>query len=63
MTRTCDVCGKECNEKLMEHYFTGTKTEWWCWDCWKKGAYEAGKSEAHRRQKRYMIAKEKGLIK
>jgi len=47
----------------MERYFTGTKTEWWCWDCWKKGAYEVGKSEAHRRQKRYMIAKEKGLIK
>lgn len=63
MIRQCDICGKECSEKLMERYFTGTKTEWWCWDCYKKGQYEMGKSEITRYAKRYKIAQEKGKIK
>lgn len=59
MQRQCDICGKECNEKLMEHYFTGRKTEWWCWDCWKKAQYQATKSDMHRHQILYKIDQSK----
>lgn len=50
MKRKCDICGTEQNEWIMEPIFTGRKTEWWCWDCWKKSQYEAVKSEIHRRK-------------
>ena len=50
MTQKCSVCGREDNEQLMESFFTGRKTEWYCWDCWKKSQYEAVKSEIHRRK-------------
>ena len=63
MTQRCSVCGRECNEKLMEHYFTGIKTEWWCWDCFKKSQYEANKSDLSRQKKLYQIAKSKQRIK
>lgn len=63
MTQRCSVCGRECNEKLMEHYFTGIKTEWWCWDCWKKSQYEAVKSEIHRSKRLGKINEERKRYK
>ena len=63
MTQRCRVCGRECNEKLMEHYFTGIKTEWWCWDCWKRSQYEVTKSEIHRRTKLARINEERKRYK
>lgn len=59
MTQRCSVCGRECNEKLMEHYFTGIKTEWWCWDCYKQSQYEVAKSEISRRTKLAKMNKSK----
>lgn len=45
------MCGGLFNEFDMMSYFTGVKTEWWCWDCWKKSQYEAAKSEIGRRNR------------
>lgn len=59
MKQKCSVCGREFNEQLMESFFTGRKTEWYCWDCWKKSQYEAVKSEIHRRTKLARINEEK----
>ena len=47
----------------MEHYFTGIKTEWWCWDCWKKSQYEAAKSEIHRSKRLGKINEERKRYK
>ena len=51
MKRICDICGAEANEHFMESMFTGRKTEWWCWDCYKQSQYEVAKSEISRRTK------------
>ena len=59
MTQKCSVCGRECNEQLMESFFTGRKTEWYCWDCYKQSQYEVAKSEIHRRTKLAKINEEK----
>lgn len=59
MKRKCELCGRECNEKLMEHYFTGIKTEWWCWDCYKNSQREANLSDRHRQHKLYKINQSK----
>ena len=59
MKQKCSVCGREFNEQLMESFFTGRKTEWYCWDCWKKSQYEANKSDLSRQKKLYQIHKSK----
>ena len=63
MTRTCDICGKECNEKLMEHYFTGRKTEWWCWDCYQNADREATQSDLIRGYRLHKISESKKRYK
>ncbi len=55
MIRTCDICGKEESEELMEPISSGRKTEWWCWECYKTFQYEANKSDQHRQQRLYKI--------
>ena len=55
MVRTCDICGKEENEQLMQSINTGRKTEWWCWECYKNAQYHANKSDHHRQQRLYKI--------
>lgn len=55
MNRTCDICGRECNERLMEPISYGRKTEWWCWECYKVSQQEANTSDRYRQQKLYKI--------
>lgn len=55
MKRKCDICGVEADEHFMESMFTGRKTEWWCWDCWKNAQYEAVKSEMQRQKKLHQL--------
>ena len=55
MKRQCDICGCEADEHFMEHIFTGHKTEWWCWECWKNAQYEANKSDLTRQKKLYKL--------
>ena len=55
MLRRCDICGEEFEEQLMEHYSTGRKTHWLCWDCYKKSQREANLSDRHRQHKLYKI--------
>ena len=59
MKRKCDSCGRECNEKLMEHYFTGIKTEWLCWECYQQSQREATQSDKFRQRKLYKISESK----
>ena len=49
MKRTCDICGRECNERLMESISYGRRTEWWCWECYKVSQQEAATSDIYRR--------------
>lgn len=41
MIRECDICGKQEWEKYMEHYSTGRKTVWLCWECYLNAQREA----------------------
>ena len=63
MIRKCDICGKEENERMMQSISYGRKTEWWCWECWKKSQYEVTKSEIHRRTKLARINEERKRYK
>ncbi len=59
MIRTCDICGKEENEKLMEPINTGRRTEWWCWECYLNSQREATASEMARQQRLHRISESK----
>lgn len=50
--RICDQCGKECDEAFMEKFSPSPlHPKYICWDCFKKGQYEAAKSEIGRRNR------------
>lgn len=59
MKRKCKMCGGLFNEFDMMSYFTGRRTVWLCWDCYKNSQYEANKSDHERQKKLYMIHKSK----
>lgn len=59
MIRKCDICGREDNERLMHQVFTGSKTEWWCWECYKVAQGEANASDRYRQKKLYKIQQSK----
>lgn len=55
MFRQCEICGKEDYEQFMKSYFTGSKTVWLCWDCWKNSQREATLSDLYRQKRLYRI--------
>lgn len=59
MKRKCKMCGGLFNEFDMMSYFTGRRTVWLCWECYKNSQYEANKSDHERQKKLYMIHKPK----
>ena len=64
MKRNCDICGKECEERDMEKISPSpAHPKWLCWTCFKNSQYQAKKSDLHRHQRLYMIAKSKKGIK
>lgn len=57
MNRTCDICGKECNEGSMKSVNIGRKKEWWCWECYLNSQREATASDRYRQKKLHNISK------
>lgn len=59
MIRVCDICGEDCEDRWMQSMFTGTKTMWLCWDCYKNSQREATLSDLYRQKRLYKLAESK----
>lgn len=59
MLRQCDICGEEYEDRWMQSMFTGTKTMWLCWGCYKKSQREATLSDLYRQKRLYKLAESK----
>lgn len=59
MIRVCDICGEEYEDRWMQSMFTGTKTMWLCWGCYKNSQREATLSDLYRQKRLYKLAESK----
>ena len=63
MKRECDVCGLVQDDYWMVSYNIGTKTKWFCWDCYQNADREATQSDLIRGYKLHKISESKKRYK